>query len=315
MAEMNSNLRQTPPLSRRGFLRAGAAAAVLAGIPNRGAASQGESASSKQGEGQGLAYPIGVCDWMILKRQKLGAFARTAEIGADGLELDMGGLGNRPTFESKLMDPVERRRFLDAADEHGVKICSIAMSGFYAQDFATRDIAPMVRDTINTMCLMDVRVAFLPLGVQGDLLKFPEKRPAIVDRLKRTGEMAEAAGVVIGIETAYDAAGETELLEDIGSPAIRSYFNFSNALQNGRDLHEELRTLGTERICQIHATDEDGVWLQVNARLDMPAVKATLKDMGWQGWLVLERSRKADRARDVVGNFGANTRYLKKIFQ
>jgi sugar phosphate isomerase/epimerase len=252
---------------------------------------------------------------MILKRQKLGAFARTAEIGADGLELDMGGLGNRPTFDSKLMDPVERRRFLDAADQYGLKICSIAMSGFYAQDFANREVAPMVRDTINTMSLMGVRVAFLPLGVQGDLLKFPEKRPAIVDRLKRAGEMAAAAGVVIGIETAYDAAGEAELLEDIGSPAIRSYFNFANALQNGRDLHAELRTLGAERICQIHATDEDGVWLQDNPRIDMPAVKETLTAMGWTGWLVLERSRKADRARDVVGNFGANTRYLKEIFQ
>ena len=28
-------------------------------------------------------YKIGVCDWMILKRQQLGAFQRTAQIGAD----------------------------------------------------------------------------------------------------------------------------------------------------------------------------------------------------------------------------------------
>ncbi|RLT20212.1 MAG: sugar phosphate isomerase/epimerase, partial [Planctomycetota bacterium] len=34
------------------------------------------------------AFPVGVCDWMILKRQKLGAFKRAREIGADGVEVD-----------------------------------------------------------------------------------------------------------------------------------------------------------------------------------------------------------------------------------
>ena len=37
-------------------------------------------------------YKIAVCDWMILKRQKLGAFQLTKDIGADGVEVDMGSL-------------------------------------------------------------------------------------------------------------------------------------------------------------------------------------------------------------------------------
>jgi hypothetical protein len=44
-------------------------------------------------------------------------------------------------------------------------------------------------------------------------------------------------------------------------------------------------------------------------------VKQTLDEMGWSGWLVIERSRKAGQGRDVKGNFGANTAYLKSIFQ
>ena len=86
-------------------------------------------------------------------------------------------------------------------------------------------------------------------------------------------------------------------------------------MQNDRDLLTELHTLGKDRICQIHCTDEDGVWLENNKRLDMPLVKKTLDDMGWSGWLVMERSRDAKNARDVRGNYGANARYLKKIFQ
>jgi len=261
-------------------------------------------------------YKIAVCDWMILKRQKLGAFKWTDQIGADGVEVDMGSLGERETFESKLSDPVERQKFMDEARTFNLEICSIAMSGFYAQSFAERPTVPrMVQDCINTMKLMNVKVAFLPLGVRSDLVKYQELRPAVVERLKAAGARAEEAGVVIGIETALDAAGEVKLLEEIGSPGIKIYFNFSNALQNGRDVIHELKILGKDRICQIHCTDEDGVWLQNNKRLDMPKVKQTLDDMGWKGWLVIERSRDASNARDVVWNFGANTRYMKSTFQ
>ena len=106
-----------------------------------------------------------------------------------------------------------------------------------------------------------------------------------------------------------------KLLDEVGSPAIKSYFNFANALQNGRDLHAELRILGKDRICQIHCTDQDGVWLQDDPKIDLPKVKQALDDMGWSGWLVIERSRKASDSRNVKGNFGANTAYLKKVFQ
>jgi sugar phosphate isomerase/epimerase len=133
--------------------------------------------------------------------------------------------------------------------------------------------------------------------------------------LKAAGAQAEKAGVIIGVETALPAKDDVKLLADIHSPAIRSYFNFANALQTGRDLLDELRTLGRERICQIHCTDEDGVLLENNKRLDLPAVKRVLDGIGWRGWLVIERSRDAKNSRDVKGNFGANASYLKKVFQ
>jgi sugar phosphate isomerase/epimerase len=44
-------------------------------------------------------------------------------------------------------------------------------------------------------------------------------------------------------------------------------------------------------------------------------VRRTLDAMGWRGWLVIERSRDAADARNVVGNFGANARTLKRVFQ
>ncbi|MCO6046219.1 sugar phosphate isomerase/epimerase [Aeoliella sp. ICT_H6.2] len=261
-------------------------------------------------------YRIGVCDWMILKRQKLGAFALAEEIGADGLEVDMGSLGGRETFDSKLSDAAVRKQFLAESRARSVEICSLAMSGFYAQSFAERPTVPrMVGDCLQTMVAMGVRVAFLPLGVQGDLIKHPELRPKIVERLKRLAPKAEEANAVIGLETALPAEGEAALIDEIDSPAVRSYFNFANALQAGRDLHKELETLGRDRICQIHCTDQDGVLLRDNERLDMQAAKHSLDSMKWSGWLVVERSRDASDARNVRRNFGENVRYLKQVFQ
>ena len=162
---------------------------------------------------------------------------------------------------------------------------------------------------------MNVKVAFLPLGVKGDLVKYPELRVPVVERLQEVGKIAAEAGVVIGIETALDAKGERKLLKDIGSPAIKSYFNFSNALKNNRDLESELKILGSKNIIQIHCTDDDGVWLQNDAKINMPAIKKTLDKLKWSGWLVIERSRDAKEPSNVKKNFGANTSYVKSIFQ
>lgn len=261
-------------------------------------------------------YKVAVIDLMILKRQKLGAFPLTKEIGADGVEVDMGGLGSRPTFDNKLLIDSVRKQFLDKAKELHLEIPSLAMTGYYAQSFCERaEFIQSIGDCITTMKLMNVKVAFLPLGIQCDLVKKPELRDSVVSRLKVAGKMAEKAGVVIGIETALDAKGEKKLLEDVHSTAIKSYFNFSNALKNGRDLNKELETLGKKYIIQIHCTDDDGVLLKDNTRLDMHKVKQTLDKMKWSGWLVIERSRDAKDPKNVKMNFGSNTAYVKSIFQ
>ena len=261
-------------------------------------------------------YKVAVVDLMILKRQKLGAFQLAKEIGADGVEVDLGGLGNRPTFDNKLLIDSVRKLFLDKARELQLQIPSLAMTGYYAQSFCQRqEFIRSIEDCITTMKLMDVKIAFLPLGVQCDLVKNPSLRDSVVSRLKIAGKMAKDAGVIIGIETSLAAKAEKKLLKDVGYRSVRSYFNFSNALKNGRDLNKEIKKLGKKYIVQIHCTDDDGVWLQNNTRLDLKKVKKTLDKIHWSGWLVIERSRDAKEPSNVKKNFSANTAYVKSIFQ
>ncbi|MBP6065700.1 MAG: sugar phosphate isomerase/epimerase [Bacteroides sp.] len=270
-------------------------------------------ASSRQ---EDRSFKVAVCDWMILKRQKIGSFELARELNADGLEMDMGGLGTRDSFDNKLRQPYFQQLFQETAAMHCIEVPSVAMSGFYAQSFAERpDYEALVQDCLNTMKVMGAKVAFLPLGVQCDLNKHAELRPVLIERLRRVGELAVHQGVVIGIETSLDARAEVKLLKEINSRGIKIYYNFQNPLQNGRDLHKELRTLGKDRICQIHCTDTDEVTLPNNKRLDMQKVKKTLNSMGWSGWLVVERSRDKNDVRNVKKNFGINVEYLKLMFQ
>jgi sugar phosphate isomerase/epimerase/dienelactone hydrolase len=261
-------------------------------------------------------YKIGLIDLMLLKRQKLGAITLTAQLKADGVEVDMGGLGSRPTFENALLTDSVRNLFLKTAKENNVEIFSLAMTGYYAQSFCGREeYKKSIEDCIKTMQLMNVKTAFLPLGVQCDLKKTPAVRDSVIARLKVAGKMAEQAGVVIGIETALSAKEEVQLLKDINSPAIKIYFNFSNPLKEGRDLISELKILGKERIAMIHASNKDSVWLQNDPQIDMYKVKKCLDEMGYTGWLVIERSRDAKKPSDTKYNYGANTEFLKKVFQ
>jgi len=261
-------------------------------------------------------YKIAVCDWMILRRQKLSAFDLAHEINADGIEMDMGSLGDRRTFESKLKDPKVRREFLDKSKKLGVEISSVAMSGFYAQSFAKRPtVNIMVQDCIDVMKAMNVKVAYLPLGVQGDMVKEPELRPLIVERLKWAGEKVGSIGGVIAIETSFDAAEEVKFLDEVGSPNIKISFNFANAIRNGKNISRELEILGKKNIAQIHCSNTDGEWIENDPQLDMPDIKNTLDKMRWEGWLIVERSRDTEMVRDVKGNYGANVSYLKGVFQ
>ncbi|MEJ8819839.1 sugar phosphate isomerase/epimerase family protein [Lacibacter sp. H407] len=261
-------------------------------------------------------YKIGLIDLMLLKRQKLGAITLTAQLKADGVEVDMGGLGNRPTFDNQLLIDSVRNQFIQTAKENKVEIFCLAMTGYYAQSFCGRaEYIRSIEDCIKTMKLMNVKHAFLPLGVQCDIKKNPAIRDSVIARLKVAGKLAEEAGVIIGIETSLTAKEEVELLKQIGSPAIKIYFNFSNPLKEGRDLISEIKILGKDRISMIHATNKDSVWLENDPQIDMYKVKKTLDEIGWSGWLVIERSRDAKKPSDTKFNYGANTAYLKKVFQ
>jgi sugar phosphate isomerase/epimerase len=261
-------------------------------------------------------YRVAACDWMMLKRQKLGVFALSKDIGANGVELDMGPLGKRILFENKLRDEAQATRFKHVADSLGIEVPSMAMSGFFAQNFITRDnYRDLIRDCLQTARRFGSKVVFLPLGGSGHEWKHKgAQRDTLISRLRVAGTMAQAQGITIGIRTQLSAKDNIRLLKAVGSPAVKIYYNFQDAADNHRCIVKELKQLGKDRIIQIHASNTDSVNLREDPEIDLPKIKKTLDEMGWNGWLVVERSRDVTRVRDVRHNFGRNVAYIKEVF-
>ena len=262
-------------------------------------------------------YRVAACDWMMLKRQKLGEFQLAHDIGADGVEMDMGPLGKRPMFDNKLRDDHFRQLFRRTADSLGVAVPSLAMSGFFAQSFLKRyNYAELIDDCLQSMDVMGAIVAFLPLGGSGREWQQPgsDEWQQLVGRLRTVGEKAEKAGKVIAIRTGLDARLTRRLLKEVGSKGVKAYYNLQDAVDQGLDPCSELKHLGAENIAQIHASLTDSVTLDRDPRIDLPKVRRTLDKMGWTGWLVVERSRDAKDVRNVRGNFSRNVKYLKEVF-
>src|SRR5438105_3168125 len=105
-------------ITRRSFVSAAAAsAALLSGGRSLLAKNPATTRSIQR-------YRIGAADIMLLKRQKLGAMQLAHDCELDGVEVDLGSLGNRPDIVNELRQPELRQKYLEASKNLGVEICS-----------------------------------------------------------------------------------------------------------------------------------------------------------------------------------------------
>ena len=82
-------------INRRHWLQYTAAAGALSLMPQKESLFAAETESKPAANNQ--RYKIAACDWMMLKRQKLGAIQLAKDCGMDGVEVDMGSLGQPAT--------------------------------------------------------------------------------------------------------------------------------------------------------------------------------------------------------------------------
>jgi L-ribulose-5-phosphate 3-epimerase len=115
----------------------------------------------------------------------------------------------------------------------------------------------------------------------------PASYGPVVEMLQKVAPRAK--NVVLGMETSLSPADDRKLIDLVGHPAVRVYFDANNTEFYGHTGQgiSGLKTLGVSRICQVHCKNEDKL-LEESGRVDWAAYFTVLKHAAYSGWITFE---------------------------
>jgi sugar phosphate isomerase/epimerase len=132
---------------------------------------------------------------------------------------------------------------------------------------------------------------------------------SVVQRLKAAAPRAKEAGVTLAIEDYLNARQNAEILDRIGSDAVKIYYDvYNTGATKGYDVPAEIRML-KGRIAQFHF--KNGPHFLEKGPLPFPAIVKAIKEVGYRGWIVLETSSPT---KDPISDARRNAQYVRKLF-
>jgi sugar phosphate isomerase/epimerase len=283
--------------TRRNWIKT---SAILSALASTGIYSFGESKSRLK---------ISACDWSLGKSSNPGSFTIAKQIGLQGVQLNLGNLEN----ELHLRKPELQNKFLTASKESSVAISSVAIAEMnrvpYKGDARTDQ---WVSDAIDVAVALGVNVILLAFFDKGDLRNDPNGVATVINKLKAVAQKAEKKGVFLGIESYLSASELIHIMDSVGSPNVKVYYDFRNSADAGYDVIAELKQLGKDRICELHMK-ENGSLLR-NGSMDWTKICDTLISMDYigSGWMQIEGATPANS--NIVESYKDNLAFLKKKF-
>lgn len=250
-------------------------------------------------------FKIGACDWTLGKRTDPAALEVAKRIGLDGVMVDMGSLKN----DLPLRRPEVQQKYREAIKQTGVVVSSIALGELNNIPLKSDPRAEQwVADSVEVCKAMDLKVVLVAFFGNGDLRGDKAGTDAVVAAFKRLAPKAEKAGVILGIESWLSADQHVEILQRVGSPAVRVYYDMGNSQEVGYDICKEIRFLG-KRICEFHAKDYHDLYGK--GTMNFPAVRKAMDDIGYRGWMQIEGVKTPLGVEESV-RYDLN--YLRTIF-
>ncbi len=252
-------------------------------------------------------FSIGACDWSLGMRARPGALEVARKLGLDGVQVSMGSLDN----DLHLRRPEVQQAYRDAAAAAGLRVGGVALDLMNAVPYKSDPrTVQWVADSIDVAHALGVGVVLLAFFEKGDLRNDADGQAEVIRRLKTVAPRAEKQGVVLGIESWLSAPDHLRILEAVGSPAVQVYYDVANATQMGYDVPAEIRLLGRARICEFHAK-ENG-FLLGQGRIDFPAVRRAIDDIGYTGWLQIEGA--VPKGQPLFESHVQNARFMRGVF-
>ena len=253
-------------------------------------------------------FKIGACDWSIGQMASPKAFAVAKQIGLDGVQVSLGTAGD----DMKLRKPEVQQQFKDAAKAAGLEVASLAIGELngipYKSDPRTE---AWVSDSVDVMQALGVKVELLAFFANGDLVGDEPGKEEVIRRLKKVAPKAEKAGVVLGLESWMSAEDTMRIMDKVGSPAVKMYYDVCNSTDRGYDVPKEIRWLGKKNICEFHMK-ENG-FLLGKGKVNLEKVRDAINDIGYEGWMQIEGA--VPPKGDLVQSYVANQKYLRELFK
>ena len=252
-------------------------------------------------------FNLGACDWSLGQRARTDALTVAKQLGLDGVQVSMGSVDN----DLQLRRADVQRAYREAATATGVRIGGVALDLMnqvpYKSDPRTEQ---WVSDSIDAAKALDVRVILLAFFEKGDLRNDPDGQEEVIRRLRRVAPKAEQQGIVLGIESWLSAPEHLRILDAVRSRSVQVYYDLANSTQMGYDILAEIRQLGRDRICEFHAK-ENG-FLLGQGRIDFPAVRKAMDDIGYGGWIQIEGA--VPKGQPLIESHTRNVRFMRTHF-
>jgi len=248
-----------------------------------------------------------MCDWSLGQMASVGAINLAAEIGLDGAEVSLC----TPAMPEWLQRAEVREQYLASAGEKGIRIPSIALGVLNEVPLKSEErAARWVADAIPAAQALGAKVILLAFFGRGELsMEDAAGVDRVVGVLKDMAPDARKAGVVLGLESYLTAEEHLVLLDRVGHDSVQVYYDCKNAAHRRHDPVTEIRQLGRGRLCQVHLKNGD-LLLSQRRDVDFAAVVQALKDVGYDGWIVLETSAP----NSLVADTRANMAYVRELW-
>jgi L-ribulose-5-phosphate 3-epimerase len=235
-------------------------------------------------------------------------FALAADAGFDGVEPRVEDPGSKDIVAYDSSDAALRAS-VQMAKDNGLTFCSLMGGGAHVRQhpIVSDDAAERVKGIDSVKRLIDITAAIdagvlllVPHWIE-DKVRYDVAYNRTADALNAVKGHAEAAGVVVGIENVWNKfllspIEFARLIDDAKSPAIQAYFDVGNYVIWSYP-HHWIEILD-KRIARVHVKDfnlavgnGNGFAQLLNGDVNWPAVRQSLRTIGYDGWITAEVGR------------------------
>lgn len=233
------------------------------------------------------------------------------QAGLDGVEVGVGNAADR----LDIANPAVQQRYKEQMQSTGLPVCSLMMGLLNSYPLASDPRGPAwLEQSIDGARVLGARVILVAFFGKGDLLDANEKIKeadvdVVVQRLKTAAPKAKDAGVILAIENYLNGEQNARILDRINHESVQYYFDvYNTGTTKKHNVPADIRLL-KGRIAQFHF--KNGPKYLDDEKSKFEPIAATIKQVGYQGWIVLETSAPS---KNPVADARRNMEYTRGLF-